>query len=89
MNSSSVQHALLHSNLLTAADALLRFAAFLFFTHEITASSQAVSGRRFWLPPTLSAASLSEYSGSRASCSVIYLAAHPTLISLCRYDRRW
>lgn len=85
----SVQYTLLRSNLFMAADALLRLAAFLFFTDEITASSQAVSGRRFWLPPTLSAVSLSEHSGSRASCSVIYLSAHPTLISLCRHDRRW
>lgn len=89
LSRSSGQNTLLHSNLFTAADALLRLAAFLFFTDEITAISQAVSGRRFWLPPTLSAVSLSEHSGSRASCSVIYLSAHPTLISLCRRDRRW
>lgn len=89
LSRSSVQYTLLHSNLFTAADTLLRLAAFLFFTDEITASSQAVSGRRFWLLPTLSAVSLSEHSGSRASCSVIYLSAHPTLISLCRRDRQW
>lgn len=85
---SSVQYTLLHSDLITAADALLRLAAFLFFTDKNPASLQAVSGRRFWLAPTLSAVSLSEHSESRASCSITYLSVHPTLISLCRRDRQ-
>lgn len=89
LSRSCVQYSLLCSDLFTAADPLLRLAAFLFSTDEITASLQAVSGRHFWLPPTLSAVSLSEHSRSRAVCAVIYLSAHPTLILLCRHDKRW